>query len=56
MLWGPENWDEWRLRAGSDFSPHPLPDRSLRETLKRIPGRVEMTLADLGCGSPVEKA
>ena len=51
MLWGPENWDEWRLRTGTDFSPHPLPDRSLRETLKRIPGSSEMTLADLGCGT-----
>ena len=51
MLWGPENWDAWRMRVGSDTSPHPLPDRSLRNLLKRIPGRMEMTLADLGCGT-----
>jgi SAM-dependent methyltransferase len=51
MLWGPENWDAIQRRTGTDTSPHPLPDRSLRTTLKRLPGRTRMTLADLGCGT-----
>ena len=52
MLWGPENWDAIQRRTGSETSPHPLPDKSLRTTLKRLPGRTRMTLADTHADAP----
>lgn len=50
MLWGPNNWDAWRLHAPPEDGWESFPEQALRSAVERIPGRRGLTVADLGCG------
>jgi SAM-dependent methyltransferase len=50
VLWGPDNWDAWRLHASHEDDWDSFPEQALRSAVERIPGRRGLTVADLGCG------
>jgi len=50
VLWGPNNWDAWRLHAPPEDDWASFPEQALRSAVERIPGRRGLTVADLGCG------
>jgi len=50
VLWGPNNWDAWRLHAPPEDDWESFPEQALRSAAERIPGRRGLTVADLGCG------
>jgi SAM-dependent methyltransferase len=50
VLWGPNNWDAWRLHAPPEEGWESFPEQALRSAVERVPGRRGLTVADLGCG------
>ena len=49
VLWGPNNWDAWRLHTPPEDDWESFPEQALRSAAERIPGRRGLTVADLGC-------
>jgi SAM-dependent methyltransferase len=49
MLWGPDDWDTWTSTRAASGAPSTRSEIIL-DTLKKLPGRKRMTVADLGCG------
>lgn len=49
MLWGPDDLDAWSATRVASDAPASRKD-IVRETLRKLPGRKRMTVADLGCG------
>lgn len=50
MPWGPDDWDAWATRQTGDEQHASRDQSAVLELLHRIPGRRNMTAADLGCG------